>query len=74
MRAKAFFEDAKNKDYKGKIDAIAIPSEQDVPEWLMNILNFDQIVSDNISGFPLESINIRRSNSSSTNYINMIKL
>lgn len=74
MRAKAFFEDPENADFKGKVDAIAIPSEQQVPDWIMTILNFDQIVSDNISGFPLESINIRRSNNSNINYINMIKL
>ena len=74
IRAKAFFEDPENADFKGKVDAIAIPSEQQVPDWIMTILNFDQIVSDNISGFPLESINIRRSNNSNINYINMIKL
>lgn len=59
--------------WKNKIDSIAIPLEQEVPEWLMEILDYDKIISDNLSGFPLESIGITPS-TSNINYINVVKL
>ena len=61
------------EDYKGSIDAIAIPLEQEVPSWIMNILDYDKIINDNIGNFPIESLNIRRA-SDNINYINTIVL
>ena len=69
-KAVKLFED---EVWKGSIDSIAIPLEQNVPEWITIILDYDKIINDNISGFPLESINIRKA-SDNINYINTIKL
>jgi hypothetical protein len=44
----------------GKVSAIAIPTTEDVPEWLTRIVNTNEIVSDNLKGFPLESVCISR--------------
>ena len=69
-KALKLFED---EIWKGSIDSIAIPLEQDVPQWVMSILDYDKIINDNIGGFPLDSINIRKA-SDNINYINTIKL
>lgn len=65
---------ASNADFKGVIDTVAVPVDMEVPTWLMDILDFSSIISDNLSGFPLESINIRRANNDNINYMNMLKL
>ena len=48
------------KEFVGGISAIAIPISEKVPEWLTQIIDVDTIVTDNISGFPLEPLNIKR--------------
>jgi hypothetical protein len=51
-------------DFKkdGKIKAIAIPTTEDVPEWLIEVVNTNELVTDNLKGFPLESVRINRLN------------
>jgi hypothetical protein len=46
----------------GKIKAIAIPTTEDVPEWLIEVVDTNTLVSDNIKGFPLEAVCINRLN------------
>lgn len=46
----------------GKIKAIAIPTTEEVPKWLINIVDTTSLVTDNVKGFPLESVGIRRLN------------
>ena len=48
------------KEFADGIKAIAIPSSEKVPEWLTRIIDVDTIVTDNIKGFPLEPLNIKR--------------
>jgi hypothetical protein len=49
-------------DFKkeGKIKAIAIPTTERVPEWLIEVVNTNELVTDNIKGFPIESVCINR--------------
>ena len=60
--------------YKGSIDAIAIPTNYDVPKWVMDILDYKQIVQDNLNGFPLDAINIKKQDLDGVNYMNLLKL
>ena len=46
----------------GKVKAIAIPTTEEVPKWLINIVDTTSLVTDNVKGFPLESVGIRRLN------------
>ena len=46
----------------GKIKAIAIPTTEDVPDWVIEVVNINELVTDNIKGFPLESVCINRFN------------
>jgi len=61
--------------FKGKISSIAIPKDTDVPKWIMPLIDIDAIVSDNLSGFPLESIGVSKlDNKKGVVYTNCIKL
>ena len=60
-KAKALLERPEFKK-DGKIKAIAIPTTEDVPDWVIEVVNVNELVTDNIKGFPLESICINRLN------------
>ena len=61
--------------FRGNITSIAIPVDAEVPEWLLDLVDFDTIVSDNLANFPLESIGISKFDSKSTvSYTNVVKL
>lgn len=73
------FEDDENlpkgeKIFKGSIDAIAIPLDVKVPEWLLELIDYKLIINNNIAGFPFESIGIQRLGKSSVNYTNIINI
>lgn len=63
------------KDFKknGECTSIAIPPSEDVPDWLIAIIDTNTIVTDNISGFPVESVGIQRLDKK-VNLSTMIKL
>lgn len=60
-------------EWKGEIDVIALPLDIKIPQWVLDIIDLETIVTDNIKGFPLESINIIRP-SNNIRYINILKL
>lgn len=63
-----------NPTYKGKIDSIAVPLDEFVPEWLTRLIDYKTIVNDNISGFPIESVGIQRLGNNNVNYTNILQL
>lgn len=62
----------KTPEFDGDIDAIALPLNVDTPQWLMGFINYTTIITDNISGFPLESLSLYRGNKNN-NYTNILK-
>lgn len=62
------------EEFKSGIDAIAIPMDVDVPDWLADFINYDIIIQDNISGFPYESIGIQRFGKNNINYTNIVQI
>ena len=70
-KAKEFLEKYKNNYKDGDIGVVAIPTNQNVPQWVIDVLDYDEIISSNIAKFPLESINIRRSENTNVTYTNM---
>lgn len=62
----------KMKEFDGEITAIALPLNVDTPQWLMPFIDYNTIINDNISGFPLESLSLYRGNKAN-NYTNIIK-
>lgn len=63
------------KEVFGSIDAVAMPLDQPVPKWLIPFIDYKSIVSDNIGGFPYESIGLQRlDKKSKLNYTNILQI
>ena len=52
----------KLKEFSVGIDAVAIPINEPVPEWVKPFIRYAEIINDNVSKFPLESIGLFRGN------------
>ena len=62
-------------EFKNKtIDCIAIPLDTPTPEWLLPFIDYNEMVSTNISGFPYESLGLKRLNKDNVNYTNIVQL
>lgn len=61
-------------DFKGSIDAIAIPLDIIAPEWVTEFIDYDTILHDNIQGFPFESVGCMRMDNKAIVYSNMLQL
>lgn len=59
------------KEFKDGIDVIAIPLNVDVPKWILQYIDYNTIISNNLSGFPLECIGLHRGNKVN-NYTNIV--
>ena len=59
------------KEYEDGIGSIALPLNEPVPGWVLPFIEYKEIINDNISGFPIESIGLYRGNdnNNSTNII-----
>lgn len=59
-------------EFKTGISSIAIPVNEPVPGWVMPFIEYYEIINNNVSGFPLESIGIYRG-TNKNNSTNMIQ-
>ena len=61
----------KIKGFTIGVDAVAIPINEPVPDWVKPFIRYAEIINDNVSKFPLESIGVYRgnANNNSTNII-----
>lgn len=67
------FKKLMNSDYfKGKIEAIAIPLDEDVPGWLMDLIDYKTILQNNLGGFVYDSIGLVNLGKN-TNYSNILQ-
>ena len=64
----------KTKLSSNSIDAVALPLDTSLPDWLAGFVNYDSIIADNLNGFPYESIGIERLGRNSVNQTNIVKL
>ena len=62
----------KMPQYSTGVSAIAIPVNEPVPGWVMPFIQYAEIINNNVSGFPIESIGIYRG-SDKNNTTNMIQ-
>lgn len=58
--------------FKGKVDAIAIPLDEDVPDWIMELIDYKTILQNNIGGFVYDSIGLVNLGKN-TNYSNILQ-
>ena len=61
-------------DFKGSITSIAIPLDVDVPKWVLELIDYNTIVNDNISGFTFDSVGIKCTEKKNVNYTNIIQI
>jgi hypothetical protein len=62
------------KEFSDGITAIAIPLNQDVPEWVIDLIEYTTIINDNIKNFPLECIGLSQTPNDHVNYSNIISI
>lgn len=60
------------KEFSTGISSVAIPLNEKVPGWVLPFIEYDIIINDNVSGFPIESIGLFRG-AKTNNSTNMIK-
>ena len=60
--------------FKGKLENIAVPKDTPIPEWLIPFIDYDTIIQDNLSNFPIESVGLGSFGNKKTNYSNVVKL
>lgn len=59
-------------EFKGGISAVALPLNEPVPGWVLPFVEYDTIIKDNVSPFPIESIGFYRG-ADTNNSTNMIQ-
>ena len=68
-------EGRKVKDvFKGKLESIALPKDLNVPEWVKALINYEEIINNNLSGFPLKSVGIGQFSTKKANNSNVVRL
>ena len=60
--------------FKDGIKAISLPPDIQIPDWLYNYIDYNTIVNDNLTPFPIETIGIKKMGKTSINYTNIIEL
>ena len=59
------FTDAKSNINSREINSIAIPDNISVPKWIFEFIDYNTIIKDNISSFPIESVGFTKLNTKS---------
>lgn len=70
----SFFGTSSQYGVKIKITSIAIPTDVQVPEWLVEFIDYTTIINNNLTNFPTESINIVTMNNPNVNFTNIMKI
>lgn len=63
-----------NPDFENGVEYIAIPMDSKTPEWVMEFIDYNEIVNKNMKNFPLEELGISKHNNDSVNYTNVIPI
>ena len=70
VRIKELLKD--KKYFKGKISSIAIPSDIEIPDWIVPFINYNEIIKDNLRNFPLEEIGISKMDGKKATHSNIL--
>lgn len=64
----------KTPEFKGKIEAIAIPEDAEIPSWLIPMIDYITIIHDNLRNFPMDEIGMSKVESKEVTHTNILKL
>ena len=68
-------EGRKIKDvFKGKLESIALPKDLPVPDFIKPLIDYDEIINNNLAGFPLKSVGIAQFSTKKATYSNVVRL
>lgn len=62
------------KQFKDGIKAIAIPLNENLPKWLLEFVDYTEVINANMKIFPLDQIGISTINKDSINYSNILRV
>lgn len=57
-----------------EISAIAIPTDVNTPDWVMEFIDYTSIINDCLCNFPIESVGIPRMDNNNVNYTNIVSI
>lgn len=61
--------------FKKGITAYGVPQDKPTPQWVLDFIDYYQIINDNIKSFPLESVGLMgRAGNDSVNHSNLLKI
>jgi hypothetical protein len=63
----------KQKEFTTGITTVAIPKDVEAPDWVVEFIDYANIINDNICNFPLESIGLHMAQGN-VNYTNILKI
>lgn len=63
-----------NKAWKDGINAIALPLNENLPDWLFDFVDYTEIINANMKTFPLDQIGISKIGKDSINYTNILQV
>jgi hypothetical protein len=63
-----------NPEFRGKIDAVAIPMNIEIPDWVVPFINYTEIIHDNLRNFPMEEIGLSKMETTDVTHTNVLKL
>ena len=63
----------KDPNYKSGITSIAIPSNIDIPDWIIPFINYTDIIQSNLRNFPLEELGISKMDSKNVTHTNILQ-
>lgn len=64
----------KIKQFSNGIDVIGLPLNEQLPDWLLDYVDFNKIINANLKNFPLESIGISKMDKDQVNYSNILMI
>ena len=62
------------KQFKDGIDAMALPLNETIPEWLLDFIDYTEVINTNMKNFPLEQIGISKIGKDTVNYSNILQV
>lgn len=73
-KAEALEELLRLKQFKDGITSMAVPLNERIPEWILDYVDYTEVINANMKNFPLDRIGISKLNKDAINYSNILQL
>ena len=62
------------KQFKNAIETMAVPLNENIPEWILEFVDYTEVINANMTNFPLDQIGISKIGKNAINYSNILRL